>query len=326
MLFEGAIRNICVRYLIDHDPDHTKAVFVAGMGRSGTTWLAELLNFRNEYRMVFEPFYHERVALAVNFRTHQYLRPDNADPHFLMPARAILTGLVRDEWVDRFNRRFISGRRLVKDVRTNLMLGWLHDRFAGMPIVLIVRHPFAVAASLTSHDHDVDLEAEFWSQPELVEDYLQPYRDLIAECRTPFERAVAAWCIEVGVPLTQFRDGGITVVTYEQLCTQPVEVLTSIFTALGRSFDSRALRAISKPSAMTYSKPGLAARWKEGSKGIVGAWRESVTRDQIRRGLQLLQSFGLGALYGEDPLPLPDGLTKVCLQRAPLPARSSAAP
>src|SRR5580704_5098197 len=147
MIFGGAVRKVLVSYFIDHDPDHRRATLVSGMGRSGTTWLAELLNYRNDQRLLFEPFDHQRVALAVNFTDHQYLRADDADPRYLAPARAIVTGLLRDPFVDQHNRRLVCGRRIIKEVRANLILKWLHTQFPGMPIVLIVRHPFAVAVS-----------------------------------------------------------------------------------------------------------------------------------------------------------------------------------
>ena len=36
--------------------DHRSSVFLAGSGRSGTTWLSEIINHRRGYRYVFEPF------------------------------------------------------------------------------------------------------------------------------------------------------------------------------------------------------------------------------------------------------------------------------
>ena len=35
--------------------DHRDAVFLAGSGRSGTTWLSEVINYKGGYRYVFEP-------------------------------------------------------------------------------------------------------------------------------------------------------------------------------------------------------------------------------------------------------------------------------
>lgn len=310
MLFGPAIRNIQVRYYIDHDPDHRKTTFVAGMGRSGTTWLAQLLNFRNDYRFIFEPFDPGRVALAVNFADHTYLRPDDTRRLFLAPAKAIVTGLVKEWFVDQHNRKVICGRRLVKDVRANLFLRWLHEQFPGMPLVLIVRHPFAIAASRAKTGADVDLEAQFLSQPQLVEDYLAPYADLMRACHTPFERHVAAWCVEIGVPLSQFKPGELGVVFYERLATQPLVVLPEIFAHVGRPFDRRVADFVRMPSHTTLSKSTLEAKWASGSSRVTASWQEHISPVQVRRGLEIIDAFGLSSIYDDSPNPP--------LQRPPL--------
>ena len=43
--------------------DHRSSVFLAGSGRSGTTWLSEIINHRRGYRYVFEPFNPREVGL-----------------------------------------------------------------------------------------------------------------------------------------------------------------------------------------------------------------------------------------------------------------------
>ena len=34
--------------------DYRKTIFLAGSARSGTTWLQEIVNFNNDYRVLFE--------------------------------------------------------------------------------------------------------------------------------------------------------------------------------------------------------------------------------------------------------------------------------
>lgn len=308
MLFGPAIRNIQVKYFIDHNTDHRNAVFVAGLPRSGTTWLGELINFRNESRYLFEPFDPSRVALAVNFGNHTYLRPTDDDPHFLAPARAIVTGLVREHFVDQWNRKIICGSRVIKEVRASLFLRWLCAHFPGMPIVLIVRHPFAVAVSQRKTNVDVDLEAEFLSQPELVRDFLQPYIEVMRACATPFERLVAMWCVGVGVPLSQFRNGEICVVFYEHLSTEPDRVLAEVFAHLNRRFDPGIRRALTKPSTTTISRSELARTWSEGALQVTQAWTERASAAEIRRGLDILKAFGMTDLYDDRPMPLMEKL------------------
>jgi len=57
-------RRMGLRLVIDRDADHRKSIFLAGTGRSGGTWLSDILNQRNEYRLVFEPFAYEPLVEA----------------------------------------------------------------------------------------------------------------------------------------------------------------------------------------------------------------------------------------------------------------------
>ena len=303
MLFGTALWNIRVRYFIDHNNTHTNAMFISGLARGGTTWLAQLLNYRNDSRFIYEPFFPEHVALAASFRDHQYLRPDDDDRRFLAPARAIVTGLIRDPFVDKHNRRILCDRRIIKEIHANLFVRWLYEHFPGMPIVLLVRHPFAVAASRLALGVDIDLGEVFFSQQQLVHDYLSEYRSVIRACTTPFERQVAAACIEIGVPLSQFKTGEICVVFYEQLCQDPARILAEVFSHLGRPFDRRVCDHVTRPSHTTLSRRKLRDDWKLGSPRVVGAWKDSVSSTQMRRGSTILSMFGLDTLYGDDPMP-----------------------
>ncbi len=300
MFFGSAIRNIQVRYYIDHDPDYRKAVFVSGMGRSGTTWLAELINYRNEYRFIFEPFDPVRVAMSAGFAEHQYLREDDDRHAYLAPAGAILRGYVRDPFVDQHNRKLFVDRRIVKEVHANLFLRWLYRQFSGVPLILIVRNPFAVAASRSKTDEDIDLEAAFLSQRQLVDDHLRPFVDLMRACASPFERQIAAWCVENGVPLAQFQPHELCVITYEQLCVDPESALRTVFAHLGKPFDTRVLRGLARPSQTTLSPETLSGDWRAGPKRIIGGWRDRLPAAQIARGREILAAFGLDHLYEED--------------------------
>ena len=299
MLFGQAIRNVQIRYYIDHDPDYRKTVFVSGMGRSGTTWLAELINHRNEYRLLFEPFDPVRVALAAGFLDRQYLRETDERRVYLAPAAAILQGYVRDPFVDQHNRKLFCSRRIVKEVRTNLLLRWLFRHFPEMPIVLIVRHPIAVAVSRQATDEDIDLQAAFLDQAELVGDYLSPFVDVMRSCSTPFERQIASWCIEYGIPLSQFKAGEIHALSYERLCVEPEATLRALFEYLGRPFDRRVLASIPTPSKTTLSTAKLAGDWQAGPRRMIDSWRDRVSPAQVERAAEIVAAFGLADLYSE---------------------------
>jgi hypothetical protein len=274
--------------------DHRSSVFLAGSGRSGTTWVAEVINHRNDYRLVFEPFHPGRVGICAGFRRKQYLRPDDRREEYLGPARRILTGGLRGFWTDRFNRKLVARRRLIKDIRANLLLGWMGENFPGMPIVLLLRHPCAVAASRLALGWRDNL-SETMEQEDLVEDFLIPVEAEIRGARGAFERHVFSWCIENYVPLRQFGPGEIHLAFYESFLVHPEEEVGRLFAYLGEDLDGLVWRALGRPSPLS----------REDGSPSVDAWRRSVTDAQLERVVEILGLFGLEGVYGEGAMPDP---------------------
>jgi hypothetical protein len=281
---------------VDVNRDHWNSVFLAGSGRSGTTWVSEIINYRNRYRLVFEPFHPGKVDICENFRLKQYLRPDDRREEYLGAARRVLTGRIRSSWTDRFNRKFVAPRRLIKDIRANLLLGWMRENFPGMPIVLLLRHPCAVAASRLALGWRDNL-SETMEQEELVEDFLGPVETEIRAARNALERHVFSWCIDNYVPLRQFGPGEIHLAFYENFVVYPEDEIRRLFAFLSEDFDGCVYRTLRRPSPLS----------RKGESPSVDAWRRCVTDSQLERVVEVLGLFGLDRVYGEGALPDPSG-------------------
>ena len=285
---------------VDLDRDHRNSVFLAGSGRSGTTWLSEILNHRNEYRYVFEPFYRDKVSLCQNFRRKQYLRPDDRREEFLEPARKIVSGDIRNVWTDRFNRKLAVRRRLIKDIRANLLLGWLRANFPEMPLILLLRHPCAVTHSRLRLGWR-DILDETLDQRALVEDHLSLFEGEIRAAQTPFERSIFLWCIENYVPLRQLARGEFHLVFYENLCTEPEREIRRLYSFLGQKFDEGVYRSIGRPSPLSRRESAVAL-----GNRPADSWTDSIDDAQVERSVEILSLFGLDRIYGESPMPRPE--------------------
>jgi hypothetical protein len=289
--------NICSRLYIDHNSDLRSSVFLAGNARSGTTWISDIINYRNEYRYMFEPFHPFKVDICKIFRYRQYLRPNNKDEELLKAAQFILSGLIKNSWIDSRNRKIFSKKRLIKDVRANLMLKWMHTNFSGMPMVLLFRHPCAIASSWIKLNWRAGLD-HFLLQEDLMEDHLNPFRKEIEKADTPFEKNIFSWCIQYYVPLRQFMKGEIYLAFYEKFCENPNHEAMRLLSYLGEKPDDIAFANLRRPSSESRQESSIIS-----GGSLVDSWRSHITKNQLLRAVEILKLFGLDNIYTDESMP-----------------------
>lgn len=301
-------RRVCRRIFFDLGNGASNAVLLVGTGRSGTTWVSDVINHKNDYRYLFEPFYPNKVALCSHFRYRQYLRPGDGRREFLEPARRILSGRLRNDWVDGHNRVMLARKRLIKDIRAHHLMGWLHDHFPGLRMILLLRHPCAVAHSKLKLKWGAPLE-EFLGQDELMQDFLSPFRSEIRSAQTVFEKQVFLWCVENYVPLKQFRTGELHVAFYENFCTDPQEEVRSLFAYLQEEPDQRVFEALKRPSVEARKDSAVIS-----GKDPASEWKAHVSEGQKRTARDILALFELDGLYDSEGRP---NVEAVCAKLSP---------
>ena len=155
-------------------------LIIAGSGRSGTTWVLDVIAETNNLRPVFEPLCRRGVPEAWVFG-RRYVRENADEPelkrfmekvfngelNYIWPNTRILPDKMRPSFsqitswnytytlLSRYKNFFLqyfsysrikSFRPITKFIRANLMLDWLSANFDPR-IIFLVRHPGAVAAS-----------------------------------------------------------------------------------------------------------------------------------------------------------------------------------
>ena len=302
MAVAAAWRARSLAYL-DLARDHRASVLLLGSARSGTTWLGEVIDRNHDHRVIFEPLRPTAVPAVRAFADGQYLRPDDVDPAFLDPMTRILTGRLRSPWADHLNHVVLARRRLVKEIRANLLVPWLVSRFPGVPVVLLVRHPLAVAESrrrLGWRDH----LGSALDQDRLAADHLRPQQEWLDRLADPFARTVAQWCVETLVPLRMTAPADICLVTYEQLVSDQREQAERVLAHLGQHPDAALDAALDKPSRLARADSAV----RTGADRASG-WLAQVDGRDRAAAAEVLAAFGLDAVYRvDDPYPDADAL------------------
>lgn len=276
---------------------------VAGMGRSGTTWVADVINYDDTYRVMFEPFVASLVKEAEGFQYIQYLSPHSTDPLLTDRARLILAGKVRHEWVDKNIHRIFYRRRIVKEIRCNLMLGWLKKIANHPPIVLVIRHPLQIAASWrklqwTREQLGID---SILSQKTLLRDF-----SVIADVQKRIdpqdfvENIVFQWCIVHLVPSLHLKQNEAYAIFYENLLAEPAHELPRLFQYLKKPFSRKILpQILSKPSWTNW----LERDFKQDRSSLLNSWKDEFSMQQKRKADSILAAFALDHIYDKNGFP-----------------------
>lgn len=283
-----------------HRPGDRPPVVVASLPRSGSTWLMEIIATQPGMRVVNEPFYLPRfVGLA--------------DPP-LPPAWSTLTpgpgrearlGPYLDALFD--NRlgigspspftpqhRFRTSRVVCKVLRAHDLLPWIEARYDAR-IVVLVRHPIAVAVSRRAHPLlGVLLDSDEWCARHLDGDERARARDVAAH-GGPLERMVLDWCLQLRPVLRAERRTWFCV-HYEDLLVHPDAAIDALADALGLDDREAMHRQNGVPSRSTFLSDDETRRRLEAGderEFLLAKWRSRVDDAQERGLLELAASFGV---------------------------------
>ena len=290
-----------------------KVIWLVGEGRSGTTWVFNLLNYHKQYRYMFEPFRPDKVVQMKNYPRFHYIRPESKDENFKKFAHSVFTGQFRHDHVDAYNKSLFYKGLLIKDIFANLFVKWVDNNFPDVQKILLLRHPCAVALSKQKLKHWPWMAnpTEFLSNRAMYEDFLIPFKGIIKNANTYFERQIVIWSIVHYVPLRQLSRGEIHLVFYEELCTNPEEELRRLLSYLGdnhndKPLDPRVLEHLEIPSKLSRDFSAVIK-----GKNLIDGWQKELTTTQIEKAVEILNVFGLGQIYSDGLMPNRDAAERM---------------
>lgn len=243
------------------------AVLVVGTGRSGTTWVGDVIAAATHSRILFEPFVlrqdgHFLHLNQFTFGNPQgylnrsiYLNGNEPDlDSYKTQIDSIFGGRIRSPWIDQEVQPGIYGRRLIKDIRANLMLAFMARTWPGLKICFIIRNPVMVIDSMMAKNKDgwmFDwMPSHALDQPRLMQDWLNPFQKDIERGETQVERLALRWCVENYIPLQQIQDlNNVLTIRYEDLVSD-IKLWDKVAAHVGYdNWDSnKVLEYVGKPS------------------------------------------------------------------------------
>jgi Sulfotransferase family len=304
-----------------------RSILVSGMTRSGTSWVGRMLMSSGQYVYCNEPLNVQHppgvspgILNAPVPYCYLYISPEN-EAAYENPFRRMLalrfrlvTELKRNhnardllravKYQYSFTRGRLAGRRaLVDDPFAVFAAPWLAKRF-GMRAVIVVRHPYAIAASRLRLGWSFDF-TNLLEQNLLMRDYLQRFRSEMEAmpARDIIGQSALLWKV-IYSTVHRFTEKGRfrpIIVRHEDLALHPLERFAVLFSQLRLPFSGKTVSLIKKSTSGPQCT-GASHSWsfdggfgKTGyrrldSRALVHRWRDELRPEDAER---------IGAIVGD---------------------------
>lgn len=294
-----------VQYLWRPRPSPAEALLLVGPGRSGTTWLSQILTACGATQLIFEPLnpvWSPEVARLTGWSREQY-----TPRLFYLPATAVapewhdylqrlLTGRVRSAGTDYERTSYFPRRYLIKLIRANLMLGYIWHHFRPR-LLYIERHPCATVVSRLKSGWQPDT-ADLLAQKQLVADHLAPWEDDIEREQSAVGAGAVVWAVESIVARRTLAAVPHYAVSYEALLVQPEQQVRQILAWAGLPAPNDLAERIAQPSRQSRREARYASTLER-----LAAWQKTLSTAEQQRILEWAHRLG-NTRYGADVLPL----------------------
>ena len=287
--------------------NYKDVVWLISDGRSGSTWISNLINHQKQYRELFEPIHPTLVSRANFLGMHTYVRAGDRNEALEALFEDIFSGRLTDSRVDFGNPMKLYRGLLVKDVFANLLAYWASDLWPDINTVLLLRNPFMVALS-----KQLKSEWEWFIDPlallqqqQLKQDYLLEFEDLIYDTTAENNfvlNCILTWSIINYVPLQQFNGERLNVIFYENVKSDPKQELSAVIRDQG-THDVTFNQVFHKPSRIVINQP-------QPTTGLDNTiiWKNKLSSKEIDKGYAITDRFGLTGLYDDYGKPNRAGL------------------
>ena len=289
-------------------------ILVTGAPRSGTTWVGKMLALSDQVHYLSEPFNpdHPLDACLSQFNASRYMTYVTEDmagyreTYYFPIQKLIARQCGRLQGLSgcrspkdllqayRKKKEFLAhGRQgrpaLLKDPIASMSAGWLARTF-GARVVVMIRHPAGVVASMKRLSWSFEPRNWALSQPLLLRDYLAPFEtELVQVSETDadiIDRLALLWKVVYYV-VTKYQQQypNWLYVRHEDVANDPIGHFEAMYRRFGLDFSEPVRRKIDDFSNARNPShnQGRDKAIKLNSKKVVGNWKQFLSGDDIHR-------------------------------------------
>jgi hypothetical protein len=292
-------------------------IIILGFGRSGTTWLSDIISKTTGSLILFEPLHPSVTDLS---REYAYSHIGNNETDDVL--KDFLNKVINKQYQKMWLLRNHVPTRLeetspdflellwrecnvigMKGIRMNFMIEWLYKNIS-QKIVFIMRHPCAVISSIKNRSnfwefgwpdtYNLFLEKtirslEFSNHP------IQQHLELVESAQTYVEKLAIMWSITHAISLPMLDHMNLPFFTYENLYTNPFEETRKILSYLGIEGKNIHPSHLFTPSMTTmktfHGMQNLESKIHEKMLSIF--WEKTLDTSEIDAIMKIVSRFGL---------------------------------
>lgn len=284
-------------------------IVITGSPRSGTTWLAEMINTVPGSGIMWEPLHlgQQKDLAGRGFTWRTFIDPDDRNPEYRQILGDILSGRRMDGHLGKYQSlgSLLTTRFwIIKFVRANNMLEYIARNFPTRVPILLVRHPCAVVSSQmhrrTRHQTVTrERTLENWSKglPEIATQFLARYPEhrTYLESLDNWEEILAAvWCMDNMLLSGSSSAYSFIILSYEQLVSEGPEIMRPVMDYLNLEWTDRIAEQFESRSSTTVKGSHV-----ERGKNLLEGWREKLNEREITRILGVVDHFDIDC-YSRD--------------------------
>jgi hypothetical protein len=296
-----------------------KKIFVLGFGRSGTTWISDVISKVTGQLILFEPFHPSVTEFSREF-SYASISNDNSSLLWTY-LQDVMEKKHRKMWLMRnhipVTLDVVSGSFLneiwercdvigFKEVRANFMISWLCQYF-DCKVVYIVRHPCAVVSSILKRTNFWEfgwpetyiefLNKSLYSHDAKVADSSIPqsYYYIINSAESYIDKIAVMWSITHLLAYKQIKQLGLPLFFYEDFYAHPFQFVNHLLEYLELGNRNIHPAYIFTPS-MTTLKTLHGLYEKETDIERMGAaifWDKILSDGQVEQIMNIVEGFGI---------------------------------